>query len=133
MMKIQHLFVALTLLTLSGTACGSYTSNAPPKPTFTQEEQLGLEVYSRHCAACHLLTPDDVKVGPSLYGLADRASSRVEGQDARTYLLTSVLDPSAYLVEGFEDVMTKGLAKNLASEELDAVIVYLQTLHEEGN
>lgn len=107
-------------------ACGS--EPPPAEPTLSPEVKLGQAVYSRHCAACHLLTPDDVKVGPSFYGLANHAGERVPGQDARAYLLTSVLNPSAYLVEGFEDLMTKGLAKELTSEELDAVVAYLQTL-----
>ena len=116
----------ILLLTLLLNACGS--DPPPAKPTLSPEQKLGTEVYTRHCAACHLLTPDDVKVGPSFHGIGDKAGKRVPGQDVRTYLLTSVLNPSAYLVEGFDDLMTKGLAKELTSEELDAVVAYLQTL-----
>jgi len=119
----------ILLLTLLLNACGS--DPPPAKPTLSPEQKLGTEVYTRHCAACHLLTPDDVKVGPSFHGIGDKAGKRVPGQDVRTYLLTSVLNPSAYLVEGFDDLMTKGLAKELTSEELDAVVAYLQTLKEE--
>ncbi|MFT7587379.1 MAG: hypothetical protein ACI9EW_003821, partial [Cellvibrionaceae bacterium] len=85
-------------------------------------------VFTQQCAPCHLLSPDDVKVGPSLYGIADQAGFRVEGQDARTYILTSILRPDAYLVEDFADLMPVSLAKNLTSEEMDAVIDYLLTL-----
>ena len=128
-MKTQHILYALFFAILL-IACSSSTPQSKPTPTLNSEQTLGKQVYNRHCAACHLLTPDDIKVGPSFYGLADRVEMRVTGQDARTYLLTSVLNPSDYVVEGFEDLMTKGLAKELTGEELDAVIAYLQTLHE---
>lgn len=122
------LFLGILCFGLSLTACGGSTT-APATPTLSPTEQLGAKVYTRHCASCHLLTPDDVKVGPSFYGIADRAGSQVAGQDARTYLYTSVLNPSAYLVDGFKDLMPQALAKALTSEELDAVVDYLQTLH----
>ncbi|MBK8431610.1 MAG: hypothetical protein IPL28_10120 [Chloroflexi bacterium] len=62
-------------------------------------------------------------------GVGNRAAERVPGQDARTYLMTSILNPSAYLVEGFQDgLMPANLAKKLTGEELDGVIEYLLTL-----
>jgi hypothetical protein len=38
------------------------------------------------------------------------------------------MQPDAYLVEGFENLMPASLSKQLTGEELDAVIAYLQTL-----
>ena len=125
---ILVLFVVSVILF---TACGEPVPVATPTPTLLPGEVSGELVFSQNCAACHLLSPDDVKVGPSLYGIADRAGTRVEGQDAYTYLLTSILRPDEYLVEDFDNLMPVGLAKTLTSEEMDAVIEYLLTLEAE--
>jgi cytochrome c2 len=109
-------------------ACGGNSEAPPPTPTLSPQAQLGKQVFSRDCGACHSTTPDTIIVGPSLAGIPGRAESRVEGQDAYTYLLTSVMQPEAYLVEGFENLMPASLSKQLTGEELDAVIAYLQTL-----
>ena len=119
-------FLILCLLLLA--ACGGGAEAAPPPPTLSPQAQLGKQVFSPDCGACHSTTPDTVIVGPSLAGIANKAGSRVEGQDAYTYLLTSVMQPDAYLVEGFENLMPASLSKQLTGEELDAVIAYLQTL-----
>lgn len=89
---------------------------------------MGKQVFTRDCGACHSTSPDTIIVGPSLAGVATRAETRVEGQDAYTYLLTSVMQPDAYLVEGYENLMPNNLSKQLTGEELDAVVAYLQTL-----
>lgn len=124
------LFCGAALFIVALSACGGSASPPPiPTPTLSPVETLGTQVYTRHCASCHLLTPNDIKVGPSFYGIADRADNQVTGQDARTYLYTSVLNPSVYLADGFEDLMPQTLAKTLTGEELDAVIAYLLTLH----
>ncbi|MCB9007852.1 MAG: cytochrome c [Ardenticatenaceae bacterium] len=119
-------FLILYLLFLA--ACGGGAEAAPPTPTLSPQAQQGKQVFSRDCGACHSTTPDTIIVGPSLAGVASRAATRVDGQDAYTYLLTSVMQPEAYLVEGFENLMPASLSKQLTGEELDAVIVYLQTL-----
>lgn len=130
--KIQRFILVVGMVFVSMiAACGTdqpAPDDAPPTDTLTAEEAQGFQVYTRYCAACHLLTENDIKVGPSLHGIAETAGSRVPGQDVETYLYTSVLKPDAYLVEGFENVMPQGLAKSLTSEELDAVVAYLLTL-----
>ena len=89
---------------------------------------MGKQVFSRNCGSCHSTTPDTIIVGPSLAGVATRAETRVDGFDAYTYLITSVMQPDAYLVQGFENLMPNNLSKQLTGEELDAVVAYLQTL-----
>ena len=121
------LCLILSLLFLA--ACGNSAAEpTPPPPTLDAQAQLGKQVFSRDCAACHSTAPDTIIVGPSLAGIANSAEARVEGQDGYTYLLTSVMQPEAYLVEGYENLMPASLSKQLTGEELDAVIAYLQTL-----
>jgi mono/diheme cytochrome c family protein len=118
------LFLCLLLLV----ACGGAAAEPTAVPTLSPQAQVGKQVFSRVCGACHSTSPDTIIVGPSLAGVASRAEARVEGQDAYTYLLTSVMQPDAYLVEGYENLMPASLSKELTGEELDAVIAYLQTL-----
>lgn len=118
----------LILCLLFSAACGGAAAEPPPTPTLSPQAQLGKQVFSRDCGACHSTTPETIIVGPSLAGVASRAETRVEGQDTYTYLLTSVMQPEAYLVDGFENLMPASLSKQLTGEELDAVIAYLQTL-----
>lgn len=60
-------------------------------------------------------------------GLVPRAGERDPNQDARTYIYSSIMRPSDFVVEDFEDVMPSTFAKTLTGEELDAVVAYLLT------
>ncbi|MCP5094921.1 MAG: cytochrome c [Chloroflexi bacterium] len=112
-------------------ACGGSEPEPTPTPALTQEEKLGQQVFARECGACHSLAAETVIVGPSLHGISNRASERVSGQDANTYLLTAVLNPDAYLVDGYENLMPATFGKSLTGEELDAVIAFLMVQREE--
>ncbi len=128
-MSIQkRILLILCLFFLA--ACGgtAVTAATPPPPTLSPQAQLGKQVFARVCGACHSTTPDTIIVGPSLAGIASRAGSRVDGQDSTTYLLTSIMQPDAYMVEGFEGLMPTSLSKQLTGEEIDSVVAYLQTL-----
>ncbi|NIV40456.1 MAG: c-type cytochrome, partial [Anaerolineae bacterium] len=58
----------------------------PPTPTWTPQEEAGASLFSRHCTSCHSTLPETIIVGPSLAGVAERASLQVEGLNARAYL-----------------------------------------------
>ena len=82
------------------------------------------------CGACHLVsgvTGAVGAIGPSLDGLGSRAASRVAGQDADTYLRTSLLDPNAYVVEGYMKMMPP-VAAALGETELAGFIAWLKSL-----
>lgn len=116
----------ILLLGLAG--CGETAAEVLPTPTLSPEAFAGKAVFEAQCASCHSLIPDAVIVGPSLAGIATRADGRVSGQDARTYLYTSILRPGAYVVDGFENLMPENFGKKLAGEEVDALVIFLQTL-----
>jgi len=122
-MKLKVAFIFLTTILL--TACSP--SELPP-PTLTPQQQQGQSVFNLRCAQCHTTVPDTVVIGPSLYGIATRAGTRVEGYDAEAFIERSILVPTDYIVEGFTDVsMPTNFGKELTGEELNAVVSYLMT------
>ena len=123
--KLLTLLAWAVLLVACG---GAVEPTAVSTPTLTAQETVGKTVFQQHCASCHSNVADQIVVGPSLSGIAQRAASRVSGQDAQTYLLTSIMRPNDYVVEGFDNLMPESFAKSLTGEEIDAVVVYLLTL-----
>lgn len=80
------------------------------------------------CGACHVLTDASTTgvLGPNMDGFAERAGSRVIGQDAISYTKESVVEPNAFVVEGFPPgIMPQNFGDRLTVEELDALITYL--------
>ncbi|MBK9926074.1 MAG: cytochrome c [Anaerolineales bacterium] len=119
--KIPLLFIATLLLA----ACS--TSAVQPAPTLDAVQQQGQSVFNLRCAQCHATVPDTVVIGPSMYGLATRAATRMEGYDAQAYIEHSILFPKDYIVDGFTDTMPTNFGKELTSDELNAIISYLMT------
>jgi hypothetical protein len=61
-----------------------------------------------------------------LDGIGIAAASRVPGLDARSYIEQSILEPGAYVVDGFPDgVMPPNLGDRLSDAELQALVDYL--------
>ena len=100
----------------------------------TPEELIaaGEELYNGGggCTACHglgerapnLLTDH---AGTGLIG--ERCANRVPGEDCKQYLHTSMVDPNAYLVEGFAPIMLDA-SRTLSSVQIWALVAYLQSL-----
>ena len=125
-MKYKHQSY-LAMIALFIAAC-SASARAEPTPTPDPFILQGQAVFNARCATCHALVPDTIIIGPSLYGVATRAETRVEGLSAEEYITMSVLRPGDYVVEGFNNVMITNLAKELTSEELNALVAFLMTM-----
>ncbi len=80
------------------------------------------------CATCHILGPQGR--GPDLQGVGGRAASRKAGMSAKAYLLESLIQPGAYVVEGFPNIMQPMNRPPVAlnRSELWATVAYLQSL-----
>ena len=84
------------------------------------------------CRVCHSLEPGQALVGPSFYGIADRAGMSIPGMSAEEYLRQSILEPDAYIVEGFPSgQMLPNLEEILAEEQIDDLVAFLMNLKEE--
>lgn len=127
MQKVRY-FMFMIVLVWGLAACGqTAASSLPATPTLSLQASQGKELFTRECASCHSLLANTVIVGPSMNSIAQRAGSRVPNQDARTYLLASIIDPGSYLVAGFQDLMPASFGKRLTGEEIDALVAYLLT------
>ncbi|MDJ0791750.1 MAG: 4Fe-4S binding protein [Acidimicrobiia bacterium] len=81
------------------------------------------------CRVCHSLRAGVTIVGPSLANVASEAGSRVPGMTAEEYLRQSIVDPNAYIVEGFDpNVMPQYFGETLTEDELDSLVAFLLTL-----
>lgn len=109
-------------------ACSGVAAQPEPTPTRDPLAVRGEAVFNLHCATCHATVPETVIVGPSLSGIASRASTYDANLNARQYIEISILRPDAFLVTGFANAMPADLGKKLTSEELDAIVAYLLTL-----
>lgn len=123
----NKLFILLIAAVLFLSACSS-TPTVTPTPTLDPIAKQGQAVFNARCATCHALVPDTIIIGPSLYGIATRAETRVEGQTAEEYITMSILRPGDYVVEGFNNVMITNLAKEITSEEMNSLVAFLLTL-----
>jgi len=82
------------------------------------------------CGACHTISGiSSGNIGPVLDGLVSRAGSRVSGLTAEDYIRQSIMDPSAYVVEGFSDgIMPPNIAEVLSEDQINDLVAFLLTL-----
>lgn len=128
------IFALLTLLTF--TAC-SPTSPATPTavllPTLPAagDAEVGRNLFAQGtrdiqpCSACHSLDGSKL-LGPSLQGIASVAGTRVAGQDAETYLLTSMINPADHLIAGYAAGVMPAL--QATPQQYRDLITYMLTL-----
>jgi cytochrome c len=84
------------------------------------------------CRICHSLEKNEKIIGPSFYGIADRAGKRVDSMTAEEYLHQSIVDPNAFVVPGFpEGQMIQNFGQILTEEQINDLIAFLMTLEEE--
>ena len=132
--KLPALLLLLLILPLALTACGddddepeinlTTAALAPDSPA-----GRGAKVFQTYCATCHAVIGDRRIVGPPLTHIATTAAGRLPNTGAEDYIRESILDPDAYLVEGFaEGSMQQNFATQLTSEQLNDVVVYLLVL-----
>jgi mono/diheme cytochrome c family protein len=74
---------------------------------------------SSGCSGCHSTGSDD-RLGPGLAGISARQND--------DYIRESIINPGAFVVEGFSPVMTETFGDTLSSDELNDLIAYLKTL-----
>jgi mono/diheme cytochrome c family protein len=81
------------------------------------------------CATCHRVDSEERLIGPGLLNVSDRASLRVPGVDAETYIHTSIVEPGAFVVETFPDMLMPRMYSQIFSEQqINDLVSYLLSL-----
>jgi len=108
------------------TACGTNSATVDLSPAAQEGRSV---VRSKGCASCHG-SDGGGGVGPAFVGLFG-ADVRLEGGEIivadREYLVESIVDPQAKIVEGYNLPMPR---TELTDDEIDAVIDYIEELAE---
>ena len=87
------------------------------------------QTVSNGCTACHSLEKDVRLVGPSWYSVGATAAKRVAGEGAGLYLYTSIVEPNAYVNEGYiSGLMPLTYKEVFSNEQMADVIAYLLTM-----
>jgi len=99
-----------------------------PGPLSDDPVVRGKSLFNREgCAACH--TIDGISAGtacPDLTHIATVGATRVGGSTAQDYIHQSILEPSAFVVEGFQDgVMPQDFSQKLSESQLEDLMAFL--------
>jgi len=78
------------------------------------------------CIRCHSLDGSEGD-GPSLQGISERAADRVPELSAAEYIRQSILEPGAYVIEGYSHSMGRIHSVLLSEEEIDHLVAFLLT------
>lgn len=127
--------LVLVLIVLITGACSSQSSDTAITPS---DPQVGKELFNRTqelagaptCKTCHVIEAGKPAiVGPNLNGIATRAGQRVDGQTAEEYIYTSIVDPYAYVVHGYQSsIMVRNYDQLLTQQQIRDIVAYLMTL-----
>lgn len=79
------------------------------------------------CNACHAIPGlSDAAVGPSLAEIKTTAAERVPGLAAEDYIRQSIMEPNAYVVEGYqENLMPDNFSERFSDQQIDDLITFL--------
>ena len=82
--------------------------------------------FQSNCGSCHTFKPAGTtgKIGPDLDHLAADAQKANRGPLAK-YIHESIVDPGAYLVPGFNDLMPHIFATQLSAGQIQQLVQYL--------
>ncbi len=128
--------VVLIVSAMALTACGGGASDGP----VVGDAAKGEELYNRAtlgansaegCVSCHNFdeSEGDEENAPYTAGTATKAESRVPGLSAEEYIHESIVNPDAYVVEGFSaGDMYQTWEAELSEQEIADLVAYLLTV-----
>lgn len=140
---------SLVLLLLLVVACGNSSnagvvapggahSETTLSPIAEGDPSVGQAIFSGEkkiegvipCGVCHYVQEQQgVLVGPNMAGLSERAGARVPDMSARQYIIESIREPDAYVVDGFPPgTMNQQYGERLSDQNVEHLIAYLMTL-----
>lgn len=128
----------LALYTLIANSIPQVESEVPQELSFTSEVSAveliaaGEELYAGAggCTACHGLgtrAPNLLTDAGGQGAIGARCGQRVAGVSCKDYLHRSMIEPNAFVVEGFQPIMPD-IRRTLSEVQIWAIIAYLQSV-----
>jgi mono/diheme cytochrome c family protein len=126
----------LLVLPLALAACGGAQKAAPTAETVigalpTSQPAKGNPVagkalFTAQCGSCHTFAPAGTSgsVGPNLDKLAADAKNANRGS-LQQYTRESIMDPGAYIVPGFQNVMPSSFGQTLKPQQVADLVAFL--------
>ena len=119
-------------------ACGDGQADTTAQAAAVGDPERGRQIWDDGggvlsgggCSECHSLDGSEKVASsraPTFQGISEQAGDRVPGLSAEEYLRESIVDPAAYIVEGYSDFMPKGFRILLSEEDIDNLVAFLLT------
>ena len=107
------------------------TTDIPAEPRLPQDLFISMA-----CASCHNINEVQSEanrgpIAPHLGGLYEVAATRVAGEDATTYVKTSIVNPTAFVAEAYAPLMPADFTAKMSEEEIDALVAWILDTHRE--
>ncbi|MEW5961665.1 MAG: cytochrome c [Chloroflexota bacterium] len=121
--------VLLFVLTACGGGGGPVVGDAGRGEKLYSQATIGAKS-AEGCTSCHNQDESEgpAENAPYTAGTATRAATRVAGLSAEEYIHESILNPNAYVVEGWqEDDMYQTFSQELSEQEIADLVAYLLT------
>lgn len=115
--------------TIAAVEGGAAATPTPAEPSEGPRDPATL-FNSMGCVGCHNLNEPQTAdnrgpIAPNLGNLAEHAP-RVEGQTAEEYVHNSIVNPNAYVVDGYPSgVMPQDFAEKMSEEEIQGLVQWL--------
>jgi mono/diheme cytochrome c family protein len=125
--------VMLFVVVAVATACGNGGGGAAPAAganvdagkTLFAQTTIGSQP---GCITCHSLEAGKTLVGPSLAGIGTAAAGKVSGESAEQFLRNSIVEPNAYVEEGFAQGLMPAYKDALSEQQVSDLVAYLLSL-----
>jgi len=119
-------------------ACGDGQADTTAQAAAVGDPERGRQIWDDGggvlsgggCSECHSLDGSEKVASsraPTFQGISEQAGDRVPGLSAEEYLRESIVDPAAYIVEGYSDFMPKGFRILLSEEDIDNLVAFILT------
>lgn len=122
--------IILLSLSLILVACSSGGGSAKDLPA--GDAGRGAQLFTQSisgapsCSSCHNLD-DSTNIGPGMHGYAARAGTRIPNVSAQDYTYQSIVQPAAFVVNGFSNQMYDQYGQHLTPQQIADLMAYLLT------
>ncbi len=138
MIRWTRVWAGMLVVLFVVAACGDGQANTTAQTVAVGDPERGRQIWddgggvlSGACSVCHSLDGSEkvaMTRAPSWQGISEQAGDRVPGLSAEEYLRESIVDPAAYIVDGYlADAMPKGFKFLLSEEDIDNLVAFLLT------